>query len=299
MLEALAAAAKGVLYAGLLSGTGTVLAVATLRCVPGIVPFSLRVIKRGALFTIAAALSGALLLILRLGGQFDAPTLSAVFLSGSGAAISLQLAGSILLLSVMGEDTSARVTRLSYAVLTLLSLAVYGHAATAGGQEAAVALVHVSAAAWWLGSLWLLRHSCTHLEPGNVAELLGKFSAQALYLIGGLALAGIVLLLSLVDFAQQPWLSPYGQVFAIKLGLFVLILGLASYNRVRLTPFVLAGNPIAIASLRRMVEFELVLIGALLATTAILTTYASPPEILSNAADLAAGTGSLPKVPGS
>lgn len=279
MLDALAALAKALLYAGLLSSTGAALAEASLRGAPGIAPFSRRVISRGALLTIAAALAGALILIFRLSGQFDAPTLSAVFLSGSGAAISLQLAGSILLLSVMGEDTSARGTRLSYAVLALLSLAVYGHAATAGGQEAAMALVHESAAAWWLGSLWLLRHACTHLEPDKVAELLGRFSTQAIYLIGGLALAGGVLLLSLVDLAQKPWLSAYGGIFAVKLGFFVVVLALASYNRLRLTPYVLAGDRTAIASLRRMLEIELVIIGAVLATTAILTTYTSPPEI--------------------
>ncbi len=286
MLDALAAAAKGLLYAGLLSSTGAVLAETTLRGVPGIASFSLRVIRHGALLTIAAALAGALLLVFRLSGQFDAPTLSAVFLSGSGAAISLQVAGPILLLSVMGEDNSARVTRLSYAVLALLSLAVYGHAATAGGQEATMALVHVSAAAWWLGSLWLLHHSCQQLEPDSVAALVRRFSTQALYLIAVLALAGVVLLLLLVDLDQQPWLSPYGRIFAVKLGFFLLVLGLASYNRLRLTPYVLAGNRTAIASLRRTVELELVIIGALLATTAILTTYTSPPETPTDVAQV-------------
>jgi putative copper export protein len=279
MLDALAAAAKALLYAGVLSGAGAVFAEASLRSSLGAaVHFPAHVMLRGALVTIVAALVGALLLIFRLGGQFDEPTLSAVFLSGSGAAICFQLTGSLLILVAMAMDNTERARRLSDAALATLSFAICGHAADVGGLEGAVAFVHVSAAAWWVGSLWLLRYACAHLELAVIAGLVRRFSSMAMVLIGALAVAGLVLLLALVGFARNPLISPYGQILAVKLGFVCLVLGLASYNKFRLTPRLLAGDRAAVASLQRMIEAELLAIGAILATTAILTTYTSPPE---------------------
>jgi hypothetical protein len=156
MLDALAAAVRALLYAGVLTGAGAVFAEASLRGALGTaVHFPAQVMRRAGLVTVVAVLVGALLLIFRLGGQFDEPTLSAVFLSNSGAAICFQLAGSILILVAMGEGNTDRAMRLLDAALVTMSFAICSHAATAGALEGAVALVHVSAAAWWVGSLWL------------------------------------------------------------------------------------------------------------------------------------------------
>jgi putative copper export protein len=279
MLDALAAAAKALLYAGVLTGAGAVFAERSLRGWLGVgVHFPVQVMWRGGLVTIVASLVGALILIFRLSGQFDEPTLSAVFLSGTGAAICFQLAGSVLILVAIGVDNTGRTMRLSDAALATLSFAICGHAATAGGLEGAAAFVHVSAAAWWVGSLWLLRFACAHLELATVAGLVQRFSSIAMFLVGALVIAGLVLLVALVDFARHPLMTPYGQVLVVKLGIVILVLGLATYNKFRLTPRLLAGDRTAVASLQRMINAELVAIGAILATTAVLTTYTSPPE---------------------
>ena len=97
-------------------------------------------------------------------------------------------------------------------------------------------------------------------------------------LIGGLLIAGIVLVFVLVDFARRPWLTPYVELLAFKIGLVVVVLGIASYNKFRLTPRLTAGDPAAVAELRKMIDVELVVIAAVLMTTAILTTYLSPQE---------------------
>ena len=279
MLDALAAAVKALLYAGVLTGAGAVFAEASLRRSLGAaVDFPARVMLRGGLVTVVATLVGALLLILRLGGQFDEPTLSAVFLSGSGAAICLQIAGSALTLVAMGEDNTDRAMRLLNAALATLSFAICGHAATAGSPEGAVAFVHVSAAAWWVGSLWVLRYACANLELAVVAGLVRRFSSIARFLIGALLIAGLTLLLALVDFARHPLITLYGQILVMKLGVVLLVLGLATYNRFRLTPRLLAGDRTAVASLQQMIDAELVAIGAIIAITAILTVYSSPLE---------------------
>jgi putative copper export protein len=101
---------------------------------------------------------------------------------------------------------------------------------------------------------------------------------MAMFLIGALLIAGLVLLTALVDFARHPLLTPYGQMIVVKLGIVILVLGLASYNKFRLTPRLLAGDRTAMASLHRMIDAELAAIGAILVATAILTTYTSPLE---------------------
>ena len=106
--------------------------------------------------------------------------------------------------------------------------------------------------------------------------MVGRFSVIATNLIGGLVIAGFVLILMLVDFARLPSLLPYEKILTIKMGIVVAALCAASYNRFRLTPRLVMGESGATFSLRRMIDFELFLIGLVLAATAILTTYTSP-----------------------
>jgi putative copper export protein len=91
-------------------------------------------------------------------------------------------------------------------------------------------------------------------------------------------IAGLLLIYVLVDFETLPSLSPYEQNLAIKLALVGLVLGLATYNKFRLTPRLIAGDTAAKASLKKMIELELIVIAAVLIATAILTTYTSPHE---------------------
>lgn len=275
MLEAFAAIVKALLYAGLLSCAGVVFAEATLRSSADIAGVATHIVRRAAALTIVASVASALILILRLGGQWDEVTLSAVFMSGSGAATCLQLAGASLLLASL-SDSSSQATRLSSAALMTMSFGFTGHAAAEGLTEGLVVFVHASAAAWWIGSLWLLRHVCTRRDPIVVAGVVGRFSVIATNLIGGLVIAGLVLILILVDFPRLPSLLPYEKTLATKMAIVVAALCAASYNRFRLTPRLVMGESAAAFSLRRMIDFELILIGLVLATTSILTTYTSP-----------------------
>jgi copper transport protein len=278
MLDALAALTKALLYGGLLSASGAVFSAATLRGCADTTDYLAQITRRGALVIIATCTAGLAILIFRLGGEFDEATLSAVFMSGTGAAAGLQLAGAALLLTSVGSEPSERTTRLSNAAIAMASFAFSGHVAVVGLLEGLVGVVHVSAAAWWVGSLWMLRRACSSASLPEVADLVRRFSTQAVRLIGGMVLAGIALALILVDFERVPWLSTYVQMLAVKIGLAVLVLGVAGYNKFRLTPRLATGDVIAAAKLRRMIDVELVLIATVIAATAILTTYFSPHE---------------------
>ncbi|HEY5756971.1 MAG TPA: CopD family protein, partial [Steroidobacter sp.] len=232
-------------------------------------------LRGGGMLTIIAALANVGCLFLRLGGELDTPTLSAVFVSGVGAAMGLQIAGSALLLCGT-NDPSTRAMQLSNAALITLSFAFNGHAAAAGFTAGLVAFLHISLAAWWFAALWVLRDACARMDPAVVTVLVLRFSAIAFGLVGGLIIAGLLLVGSLVEFDNDPWLSGYGQLLALKIGIVSVVLALASYNKIQLTARLASGDTLAIGSLRKMIGAELVCIGAALAATAILTTYTSP-----------------------
>jgi putative copper resistance protein D len=277
MLEAFTALLKFALYAGLMAGCGAVFAHATLDPSPDEASHLARVTRWGSAVVLVACPLLTLILILRLGGEFDDVTLSAVFASGSGAALFLQLTGALLLLTTAIGDSSMLV-RLSYAILPVLGFAFSGHAAAVGPVDGSVAVLHVSAASWWLGSLFYLRERCAHADPGRVAAIVTRFSSIAFILTGGLVIAGLALVMILVDFSTDPWLSPYGQLLGIKLCVVAAVLALAGYNRRRLTPRLLAGDGAAASALRRTIVIEMALIAVVLAITSILTTFFSPHE---------------------
>jgi putative copper export protein len=275
MLEACAALLKFVLYAGLLSGSGAVLAQATLRPAPDEATFLAKITRWGSAAVLVACPLLTLVLILRLGGGLDEPTLSAVFHSGSGAALFLQLTGAVLLLTSTDDDASI-LLRLSYAILPLLGFAFSGHAAALGPGQGLVAVLHVSVAAWWFGSLHFLRERCAHAGFAQLVALVTRFSAIAFILAGTLVAAGLVLILILVDFSSDPWLTPYGWILGAKLSVVGAVLAIAGYNRLKLTPRLLAGDPTAASALRSSITAEVTLIAVVLAITAILTTYSAP-----------------------
>ena len=277
MLEALTALLKFALYAGVLSGSGAVLAEATLRPSADETRYLAKVARWACAVVLVACPLITLILIIRLGGALDEPTLTAVFHSGSGAALFLQLTGAVLLLT-SGSDDSSILLRLSYAILPLLAFAFSGHAAALGPGEGIVAVLHVSAAAWWLGSLHLLRERCAHAQFGQVVALVARFSSMAFIVAGALVILGLALILILVDFSTDPWLTPYGWILGAKLGVVGAVLAVAGYNRRRLTPRLVAGDTSAAAALRSTVNVEIALIAAVLAITSILTTYASPHD---------------------
>ena len=104
-----AALAKGLLYGALLSASGAPLAAVFLRPSEALRDYALRVMRIAAVAAIALSLLIAALLFVRLGGGFDQPTFNAVFSSGSGAALLLQLTGAALLLTPAEAGNSGHV----------------------------------------------------------------------------------------------------------------------------------------------------------------------------------------------
>jgi putative copper export protein len=276
MLDLLAAVAQFALYAGLLSALGGVLAEATLRVPEASGRALASLVRIGATLTIIATLGGALVLLYRLGGNFDEQTISAVLMSSVGAAGGLRVTGALLLLitTASKDDTFAGGMRLTYAGLIAASFLFSGHSAAAGVALGIMACAHISLAAWWLGALIAMERACRSGSIEESAGLVKQFSRRAVIVIVALIIAGIIMIIGLTDWPLM--FTPYLQVFAVKIGIAVVVFALASYNKFRLTPRLLAHDPQAARSLRLAIHIELFLIAAVLTATAVLTTYQSP-----------------------
>jgi copper transport protein len=272
VLEVWAALVKASLYGALLSAAGAPLAVLFLRPPAALADYAVRVMRVAAVATIALSMAAAALLFMRLGGAFDQPTFSAVFSSGPGAALALQIAGAALLLAPADEDLSGHLWRMTGALTMTASVVFNGHAAAMSPTAGLVAMVHVTAASWWVGSLWILRRTCAETDRDEMVRLVLRFSALAAFIVAGLLVAGVVLIIALIDFAASPWLTDYVLTLALKLAFVVLVLALAAYNKFQLTPRL----PRETVRLRRSINVELMVIACVLITTAVLTTYFVP-----------------------
>jgi putative copper export protein len=272
MLDAVAALAKGLMYGALLSASGVPLAAALLRPSEALRDYALRVMRIAAVAAIALNLLIAALLFVRLGGGFDQPTFNAVFSSGSGAALLLQLTGAALLLTPAEDGVSGHAWRIAAALAMTASVAFNGHAAAIGLPAGLLTMAHVTAASWWVGSLWLLRRACVSEVGDDLVRLVTRFSSLAVRVVAGLIVAGVALIVVLVDFDLSPWLTDYVRTLALKLAFVALVLGLAIYNKLKLTPRL----PGEAAALRRSITAELAAIACVLMVTGVLTTYFAP-----------------------
>lgn len=277
MLEALAALAKLLLYAGTLAGAGTAFAAASLGgSLAQATPVAPPIMRIGAALAALGAVAHVVILVLRLGGEFSEPVLLAILDSPTGAALALQLLGAAVVLVFASARGLRNYACVLGGILIIQSFGVNGHAGSLNFTSGAIAALHVGAAGWWLGALLLLWPAWRRLPIDGFVSLTRRFSFQALIVVGALVVAGAVLVLTLVNFGRPDWFTPYAQLLTLKIALAASALGLAAFNKLRLTPHLAEEDGRALRVLRQSIRLELAVIGCVLATTALLTTYTSP-----------------------
>jgi putative copper resistance protein D len=186
-----------------------------------------------------------------------------------------------LLLLACGVAASAeRRWRLTAALgaAAAASLAWSGHGAmddgAAGWAHLAADALHAVAAAAWIGALAVLAGLALRRDPG-AAPALRAFSGIGVWVVAAIVLSGAVNSLFLIGPSSLLHLtaSLYGQLLALKLGLFVGMLALAGANRWRFTVALERGHaPLATAS----VIGELLLGAGVLAVVAWMGTLPPP-----------------------
>jgi putative copper resistance protein D len=274
---------KTLVYGATLLAMGSVLILVSLRSLPA---SEGRALGRMA---VVCALVAGLLSVLRLplrasflmGGTWQGATdpmmLTMVSESPLGASILLRLAGLGLICAILLPARFGRPLGALGVVLVAVSFVLRGHALEEPRAVLALLIsLHILGLAFWIGAfapLYRLSGAIPCRVAGHVAQ---EFGRRAIWVVGALSLAGGLTLWLLTGNLQAALFTPYGQFFALKLGAFLAIIGLAAWNKLRLAPALLLQTPEAGAHLRRSIRLEAALVAGVLITTATLTTLSAP-----------------------
>jgi putative copper resistance protein D len=221
----------------------------------------------------AASMSG------QAAGLWDGSLLGMAWQAGAGRANVVRVTG--LLLAMPAVFSERRWLALPGAMLAATSFAWTGHARSLDPDVIAVLLlcVHLLGAAFWLGALTPLLIVARDADLPRLAAVAGRFGAVAVFVVGALLAAGLTLLCMLLGGIAALWSSAYGRGILVKLTLVACLLGLAAFNKLRLTPRLRRGDARASRSLRTSICWELLLGLSILAVTAAFTSLTGPPAL--------------------
>ena len=202
--------------------------------------------------------------------------------SSRGAASCIALAGLLcLILGVLAAGRMRSSLMLATGCVAILASFVFaGHAASATPRAAAVLawLVHAGAAAFWIGSLAPLLMGLRG-EPEASLAAVRRFSALALWIVAGLAIAGVVMAAIQVQRPEALIATDYGKVLMAKLALVTMMLSLAGINRFLLLPQMARSAPDARRKFAISLRLELALGVTILALAAMLTQQVPPSRL--------------------
>ncbi|MEM9578399.1 MAG: CopD family protein [Pseudomonadota bacterium] len=275
---------KALAYAATLISIGSVLVLVALRELSEGGRAALRL--TAVLSALAAALFTALRLPVRasflmggtLDGAMDPMILGMVADSPLGTSAALRFVGLLLILCGIWRARAGLVIALMGACIASASFALRGHALSEPQMIlGALITLHILCLAFWVGAFAPLARAARRDPPAQAGALAHEFGQRALWAVGLVVLAGVTALGLLGAATPSALSSPYGQMFAVKLVLFVGVLALAGLNKLTLTPAFQAAAPHASARLRRSIGVEAGLVAGILVTTAALTTLSAPP----------------------
>ncbi len=163
----------------------------------------------------------------------------------------------IAALTLLGSKSVA--VRVTAAVTMIGSFLLEGHTASAEWRSAlstTALLLHLAAIHWWLGSLYPLLAMTRRVDPRTLVSAVEAFSSRAVWIVAILVAAGAVLLGHLTGWTLRID-SAYQLRFLFKLGLVILLLSIASWNKFRLTPLLRRDPAAGAAALAASIKVEM------------------------------------------
>jgi len=299
--DALSVALRAVSFVLLLNAAGIPIFIAVFgRLVPDSLPAITELGRRLAIAALVFVAGHHALEAARMAGEMGGvmdPAMQAMTLrSSEGAAFALRMVGLVLVATGLrrrarSQDQSGRarsagdadgdtartrgaVLAIAGAVLAVAAFTLTGHTSVTPYRPAAAALLtlHLLVVAFWVGSLWPLYLAATSEPPPVAARVIDAFSRMAAWVVPVILLAGLGLTVLLVP-NWTVFKQPYGQLLLTKVALFAVLMALATLNKWAFGPACARGQTRAF---KRAVAVEYVLICAVLAVTAIMTTFYSP-----------------------
>jgi len=222
-----------------------------------------------------------------LSGMWDGSLVRLIWQAGAGRINAVRVLGLALAALGMTRDRPAWWAVFG-AAAAATSFAWSGHTRALNPSSLPTLLVgvHLLGVAFWLGALVALRLIASNPDPAGVAPSVARFGAAALFVVSGLIAAGLGLLWIMLGDLTQLWGSPYGRYAMLKLTFVAGLLGLAAFNKLSLTPRLLAHDSRALRALRGSIRLELLLGALILLATAVLTTVTGPPVLAGRSADV-------------
>ena len=279
--------AKAVTYAATLSAAGGVYFLAYSHGLLG-VGETRRIARLVLTLSVVAASVSCLRIAILTGsmsgevaGMLDRELASMLLGAGEGRATGLRLAGlSLASLAVFSRQRPSALALLG-ASMAATSFAAVGHAHAVAASSIAMALlgVHVLCVAFWLGALAPLLLVAGSGDVRHVAATARRFGSIAVGVVAVLVLSGATVLYFLLGSVSALGSSGYGRIVLVKLGLVACLLGLAAFNKWRVTPQLMAGDSTAVRRLRRSIQLEMLLGVLILLVTATFTTVTGPPSL--------------------
>ena len=276
-------AVKVVVYLASLTATGSALALATLTELDR---DTRRLVGRlGVCCAITAGLASAALIpvgaIYLAGGSWagaaDPALTGMVAESPVGRSLLVRIAGLAVVAVLLISGRAPALVAVAGAGVVCASFAFRGHVlAEPRVILGALVTAHLLGLAFWIGAFAPLHRLAGRADPMRAGAAADEFGRRALWVVPALVVAGAALLVLLAGNPLDAVQTTYGRLLAVKLAVFVLLLGLAAFNRLRLTPALLAGDAGAGARLRRSIGLEFAAVLVILAVTAVLTTVTSP-----------------------
>jgi putative copper resistance protein D len=244
---------------------------------------SIRRLASMAALSGAAALGCHLLLdAARLTGEYAGsldPDMQRLALRTAGAASrAVQIVGLLVLAcGTWAKASPGRRIALGAAMLVLAAFLLAGHTVAHEWRVllAPLLLLHLVAVAYWFGSLLPLCVTLRLETAAVAAAVLRKFSRVAVWLVPTLAAAGAMLVLAIARGLPR-FDEPYGALILTKIAAFVLLMGVAGLNKLRLAPAIERGQRSARNALQASLAIEAVIMIGVLGTTAVMTSFFSP-----------------------
>ena len=269
---------KFVLYLGVLTATGTVMATrifqldrtnglaAAFACL-GLIAAIFAFLLRGANLTGDAS------------GMIDPEMLGLLWATPVGTALIARVLGlSLLILGLFLGRVGIWISMLG-GVIAVGSFGQVGHISDRAALLLDITLlIHLLAIALWIGILTPLRRLASSGKTYVAAATVGyQFGVIASFTVPGLIVAGVYMSYHLIGSLAALIETEYGQALIVKTLLLGLLLVLAAANKLRFVPALRSGDPSAARHLSKSIQVEWVIISALLGTTAVLTTNLTLP----------------------
>lgn len=274
---------KVLAYGGSLVAAGSALFVVALKPPPAVVAEAHRAglisVGTGAIATLAFLMVQAgYLMDDGLAGMVDPFALTLVGDGPLGHAAVARLAGLALVLTALFVRSMRVPSAMTGALLVAVSFVLSGHATAEPRLVlSAIIITHVLGISFWLGALWPLYRATQLYAHEDAAGLAHRFGNQAMIVVPALLAAGVLFTVLRVDPVPALLTSSYGWALATKIFIVLGLLALALKNRRSIVPAMQSGSVEASAKLRRSIGWEVVVLAAILATTAVLTTLTPIP----------------------